>query len=159
MGAGVENKAGLAAHGVNTAQVLEIRLAWVRQQQQMLQYVYTQLACKYCLYHPQKQRQIGFTLSLSITGTPTQLSTNPALSKIRPTSTIYTRESRGDPDGNGQAIYMMNVLKHNCRSPGLFCDPEVAAVTGPTCQPIKELKKSCRFDAECASVRGGLVDC
>ena len=24
---------------------------------------------------------------------------------------------------------------------------------GPTCQPTKELKETCRFDAECASVR------
>jgi len=56
----------------------------------------------------------------------------------------------GDPNGDGEATYIMNVIKHNCGSPGLFCDPE-ADVAGPICQPTKELKKSCRFDAECAS--------
>jgi len=97
-------------------------------------------------------------LSLSITGTPTQLSSlnQPCIIE---NMTYVNDLHTGDPDGNGQAIYIVDVLGHNCRSPGLFCDPEVADVTGPTCQPTKELKKSCRFDEECASVRGGLVDC
>ncbi|KAF8805413.1 hypothetical protein BYT27DRAFT_7243432 [Phlegmacium glaucopus] len=64
-------------------------------------------------------------------------------------TTYVTDLHTGDPDGNGEAIYTTNVIKHNCRSPGLFCDPDMA--TGPTCQPTKELKKSCRFDVECAS--------
>ena len=50
----------------------------------------------------------------------------------------------------------MNVIKHNCRSPHLFfCDPEATdgGNNSPTCQPTKELREDCRFDAECASVR------
>jgi hypothetical protein len=67
---------------------------------------------------------------------------------IENTTYINDHLHTGDPDGNGQAIYIMDVLGHNCCSPGLFCDPEVADVTGPTCQPTKELKKSCRFDED-----------
>ena len=68
-------------------------------------------------------------------------------------TTYVTDLHVGDPNGDGEATYTTSVIKHNCRSPGLFCDPE-ADVAGPTCQPTKELKKDCRFDAECASVRG-----
>jgi hypothetical protein len=68
-------------------------------------------------------------------------------------TTYITDLHFGDPNGDGEATYTTSVIKHNCRSPNLFfCDPD-ADIAGPTCQPTKELKKNCRFDAECASVR------
>ena len=69
-------------------------------------------------------------------------------------TTYVTDLHIGDPNGDGEATYIMNVIKHNCRSPNLFfCDPDADLEAGPICQPTKELKKNCRFDAECASVR------
>ena len=82
-------------------------------------------------------------------------------------NTTYVNDLHtGDPSGDGEAIFTMNVIKHNCRFPNLFfCDPppEAAAaaaaaeaatdVVAGICQPTKELKQNCRFDAECASVR------
>ena len=69
-------------------------------------------------------------------------------------TTYVTDLHIGDPNGDGEATYIMNVIKHNCRSPNLFfCDPDADMEAGPICQPTKELKKNCRFDAECASVR------
>jgi hypothetical protein len=69
-------------------------------------------------------------------------------------NTTYVNDLHaGNPNGGGEAMYLTTIIKHNCRSPGLFCDPEVTDMSGPTCQPTRELKKSCRFDAECTSVR------
>ena len=73
-------------------------------------------------------------------------------------TTYVTDLHIGDPNGDGEATYIMNIIKHNCRSPTLFfCDPEktvggAGSNLNPTCQPTKELKNICRFDAECASV-------
>ncbi|KAF8150155.1 hypothetical protein B0H34DRAFT_802257 [Crassisporium funariophilum] len=74
-------------------------------------------------------------------------------------NTTYTSDLHvSEADGDGEAVYIMNVIKHNCFSPGLFCDPNPTdastsagtAVT-PTCQKTKAMGKTCRFDAECDS--------
>ncbi|KAF8972265.1 hypothetical protein BDZ97DRAFT_1650330 [Flammula alnicola] len=64
-------------------------------------------------------------------------------------NTTYVSDINRGAAGGGQ--YITAVIKHNCLSPGLFCDPTPPDLnaSGPTCQQTKKLGQKCRFDAEC----------
>jgi len=69
-------------------------------------------------------------------------------------NTTYVSDiSRGEA-GGGQ--FTSFVIKHDCLSPSLFCDPTALdpATGSPTCQTTKKVDDTCRFDAECDLVRG-----
>lgn len=67
-------------------------------------------------------------------------------------NTTYVSDINRGAAGGGQ--YTTIVIKDNCRSPGLFCDPTPPTSNniGPTCQQTKKLTETCRFDNECDSV-------
>ncbi|KAF5326918.1 hypothetical protein D9619_004169 [Psilocybe cf. subviscida] len=66
-------------------------------------------------------------------------------------NTTYVSDINRGAAGGGQ--YTTIVIKDNCRSPGLFCDPTPPNSNniGPACQQTKKLTGSCRFDNECDS--------